>query len=192
MPITIIATAIGSLNPPLDDYSNFVKNGDFAILATAESVVGDGHNEWTIWKFDFTEDPNFKSFSASAGKLTSAQLTLVLEPKNEAVETDSVGICGSKALIQRITSPFQSLEVGQVKVLKLELLKLPDLYDTDVILEAFNGVLSTTYKNKVFHKVIYELLPEERRLKEEGQILMFYEEDSIICFAELVLRREDA
>ena len=60
---TINAIACGRLSPSLGHHPDIVENGDFDILALSESVIGDGNNEWTTWKLDFGQDPNFQSFS---------------------------------------------------------------------------------------------------------------------------------
>jgi hypothetical protein len=191
---TINATACGSLSPPLDDYPHMVRNGDFDILALNKSVIGDGNNEWTTWKFDFNEDPNFQAFFDSAEELKSAQLTLVLKPKNEQVVTDSVGILTREETpgisIPRIQELLnQKLVVGKVNVVELEL--IPEFYNSEEILGAFNHNPSeTSYRNEALKDVISRLR-EEGQSEKEGQLWMYYEEDAIIRCALLALRKGD-
>jgi hypothetical protein len=193
MNISIRASATGSITPPLDAYPTIVKNGDFDILALSDSAVGDGNNEWTVWTFDFTKDPNFESFADSEAGLMSAKLSLVLKPNNQHVETDSVGIFVPVEATHGISIPLiqdlleKKLLVGEISVVELEL--IADFYRPADILKAFNGEPAVEYRNDAFNQVM-ELLPEERRPQEKGQLLMFYEEDATVCCASLVLSKE--
>lgn len=55
-------------------------NGDFLILANPSpgTVTGDGVDEGTRWRFDFTGDPNYAAFMADGG-IAGARLTLTLK-----------------------------------------------------------------------------------------------------------------
>jgi hypothetical protein len=129
-PISISATAQGSLTPPTALFPNTVTNGDFLISASNDPLVGDGQEERTTWTFDFTEDPNFSAL-ATAATLTSAKLTLTLTTCCN-IETDELRI-QTLPLIE--TEIIQGLPRNTTQTIELELL---DFYSTTDIL----GVLS--------------------------------------------------
>ena len=135
MSITITATANGSLIPPTATFPSSVTNGDFVITGNAiATLIGDGANETTSWKFNFTGDPSFPFFSPSL-PLTSAWLTLTLTPKNPLITTDIVRIEG---LPDIITPVIQGLPLGVTSTIHLQLLGLPG-YTSSAILGAFSA-----------------------------------------------------
>jgi hypothetical protein len=129
--ITVTATATGSLSPPTASFPNTVTNGDFLIWSGA-GIIGDGIDEQTSWTFDFTTDPNFASFPASA-PLASALLTLTLTPKAVDINTDIVRIEGFSDVV---TAAIQGLPVGVTNTVELELL---DFYSSNDILGVFTA-----------------------------------------------------
>jgi hypothetical protein len=132
-PISISATAQGSLTPPTALFPNTVTNGDFLISASNDPLVGDGQEERTTWTFDFTEDPNFSALDTSAS-LTSAKLTLTLTTCCN-IETDKLAI---QTLPSIETEIIQGLPRNTTQTIALELL---DFYSSSDILGILgNGV----------------------------------------------------
>lgn len=131
--IMITATASGDSQPNTAEYPNAVQNGDFQIIANSETVplVGDGIDEYTLWNFDFSGDPDYGAFSLY-DTLAAANLTLTLTPKDSLITTDSIGIDG----LLHIFDPIQSLPVGVTSTITIDLLFY---YDSDEILGSLIG-----------------------------------------------------
>jgi hypothetical protein len=100
MPITISATASGSLAPMPVHFPQTLTNGGFLIEGSdigPAVVVGDGNDERTTWTFDFNSDPSLILLDPFRG-LISALLKLVLTPHNTGVSTDLVFVQGLPAV----------------------------------------------------------------------------------------------
>jgi hypothetical protein len=135
MAVTITANVTGSSTPPTAVFPESVTNGDFLLNGNhISTLVGDGIDDVTTWNFDFTKDPNFRSFSLMES-LTSAPLTLTLAPKDGLIVTDAVRV-GDLPLI---TTPIQILSVGETATITLNLL---DYYSSSQILGAFTSAES--------------------------------------------------
>lgn len=144
-PISIYATAQGSLTPPTALFPNTVTNGDFLIAASNDPIVGDGREERTTWTFDFTEDRNFSALATSSS-LTSAKLTLTLTTCCN-VETDRLTI---QTLPSIETEIIQALPRNTTQTIALELL---DFYRSSDILGILNngvgGIIPMSYSDDV-------------------------------------------
>jgi len=167
MSVTITATATGSLCPPIVDPDG-VQNGDFSITSNPGSIqpAGDGINEFTRWTFNFTGHPDFKTFLETEEALTSARLTLVLEPRNVRFDTDSVTIDVEEPY-RRIID-FPKLPVGRANIMQLDLVRDEKGFYTP---KEIRDILSRDFDEG------------------SGRIPMAYEEDAFICFAQLELTR---
>ncbi len=156
--LTISATATGSATPPIaynPDHFLSVISGSFTY--TGWSSVGDGNDEDVDWTFDFKSDPNYAAF-VNVHTLGSARLTMTLIPQNYLVSTDQVRI----ADFGYINTPvIQTLPVGVVSTINLELLKF---YTANEILDVFQG--------------------------NSGTLPMRYNDDAIITYAQLDLSTE--
>ncbi|MBD2314776.1 PEP-CTERM sorting domain-containing protein [Desertifilum sp. FACHB-1129] len=95
---SIISEVFGSPTPR-NINGQSLQNGDFLITPIQPHVtwLGDGIDEVTSWSFDFTDHPNYGTFTPST-KLASALLTLTLTPKSGLLITDTMGITGLKSI----------------------------------------------------------------------------------------------
>ena len=109
----------------------FVTNGDFRIFLAGgdDTTLGNGKDEVTVWDFDFTQDPQFDSFSTS-GTLQSALLSLTLTPQSVRVDSDVIRISG----LANITPPaYAGLTENEIATVEVDLL---DHYTSEEILGA--------------------------------------------------------
>ena len=160
-PTCVSALALGSLPAPTGIHQ--VQNGDFTIKENGPVVpnVGDGNDEYTYWKFDFTKDPCVPCLGAFLkGPLCSAKLTLTLTPKNGLYYNDSVGIVGYNNFSISSFSGFAMLAVGKTCTIERELITTPASAAT--ILAALNA--------------------------NGGMLPMFYQDDAIVSLAQLTLK----
>lgn len=132
--LTISATATGSTQPQTTTSSS-MNNGDFLITVGetpgTDPVIGDGKDESTTWRFNFTGDSNYRYFTTSR-QLTSALLTLTLTPHDVYIDTDVVNIMGLSA----ISMGAYNLTLGSITTLEIQLL---DFYDSAEILTVLNS-----------------------------------------------------
>jgi hypothetical protein len=149
MTITVTDTATGSLRPRPAPFPDTVTNGDFLIspnpacTAVTCPTTGDGVDEFISWKFDFTGDPDFASFSSSV-PLTSARLTLTLTPRHPLITTDTVRIEG---LPDIVTPVIQGLAVGITATIQLDLLSFYTSGDILGVFAANAGQLPMLYQD---------------------------------------------
>ena len=131
MSLILTAEAKRETEPGLSD-DRQVKNVDFLIVSNmAGQLTGDGVNEKTFWVFDFSQHSDFPIFDPD-GQLRAAILTLDLEPKSTAVNTDTVRIHGLDGIHQ-----FAGLRLGEVSTVKIDLI---GEYKSHEILQAMCGL----------------------------------------------------
>lgn len=162
-PTCVSALTIGSLPVPTALYPATVANGGFTIQASSPAVpvVGDGNDEYTYWRFDFTKDPCVPCLgNFLKGPLCSAKLTLTLTPKNGLYYNDSVGIVGYNNFSISSFSGYAMLAVGKTCTIERELITTPA--SAAAILAALNA--------------------------NGGTLPMFYQDDSIVSLAQLTLK----
>jgi hypothetical protein len=89
--LTLAASATGDVSPPQASGAP-VTNGNFVIHNCCPfSPTGDGKDEFTLWTFDFSGDPNLPFFLEPT-QLSSAILSLTLTPGTSPILSDSVRI----------------------------------------------------------------------------------------------------
>ena len=168
--VPITATATGSLTPPRV-FSSSLINGDFTIrgngLNPPAQLLGDGVNDTTLWSFDFTSDPNLPLFPMN-GTLKEALLTLELSPRSGLLPTDSTGI---SYVVRQVKIPnIPGIPgIGQTGRVTIDLLEFG--FTTEEILGTLNG----SEPNRVGFPNTPNTIP------------WFYQDDSIVSYAELKL-----
>ena len=167
MSITITATAYGSPSPFPAKWPNDLTNGDFLIHhhASQPKLTGTGEDEETTWTFNFAGDHNFPFFSPSR-PLSSALLTLTLEPKNYQRTNDAVGLQALGALGGSAAPlPELNLPTHVISTIRLQLLDRTAKYTSSAILGVLFGAGG-------------------------GQVAMTYNDDALISMAKLELIQE--
>jgi hypothetical protein len=112
-----------------------IEDGDFTtrqnIPGLGPWAFGDGGDEFTTWRFDFTQDSSFLSFDADT-KLKSAVLTVERLPIVNSAQGDGIYIQG----LPRVTVlPFDpNFKPGSFSTFTLDLL---DFYSSEEIMSAF-------------------------------------------------------
>jgi len=154
--LTLVATAKGD-PAPAQVIGEPLTNGDFVITNCCPSrPTGDGKDEFTLWTFDFTENPTLPFFQEST-ELSSAILSLTLTPGSSLIDSDSVRI--------------QSLPEIRPPILKTLLLGVTTNIQVDLL---------TYYSSSDILNVL-----------RDGRIPMFYQEDALLSYAQLILTRPD-
>ena len=170
--LSITATAKGSLTPPTM-FASSLTNEDFTIQGNGidppDAFLGDGINDTTLWSFDFTTDPNFPLFPMP-GILKEALLTLELSPRSGLLTTDSTGIPGVRNVkIPNIPGIPGIGETGTVTI---------DLLDFGFTSDEILGVLKGSEPNALEIPNSPNVIP------------WFYQDDSIVSYAELKLHAD--
>lgn len=169
--LSVTDTATGALIPNRTIYPGFVQNGDFTITGGGPGapIVGDGIDEYTTWVFDFTADPGFGAFSASAMPLTSALLKLTLTPRSGLITTDFIRIEG----LSNITDPIQSLSVLPLGVTTTVEIELLDHYSSADILNIFSpgGILPMYYHDDAILSYA-ELILQTQTVPEPASLIL--------------------
>jgi len=151
--------------------------GDFTISPNVVPGCGDGVDEFTAWTFDFGSRFNapFNGCLNGGGQLTSAKLTLELEPRSNLITTDSVGM--REPLFPKlpvelsVSSPMMNDKIralpnnGDIYTLTQEFLTDPGVLNFGDILKMYNNSLPTG----------------------RAKISMIYQEDAILHSAQLQL-----
>jgi hypothetical protein len=161
---SIFAAVSGSTTPgevPGATMEDSITNGDFTIFLSggADTTLGNGKDEVTVWDFDFTADPGFDGFTTSS-PLQSARLSLTLTPKSVNFDTDVIRISGLNDIIPDIYPELAQAQ-NETATIEVELLGADPYYSSEEILEALTSG--------------------------NGQITMASQDDAIVSAAELVL-----
>jgi len=172
----IAAQAYGNPNPPTAEGINVV-NGDFLIVPNryinddgqVQKAVptGDGVDEETCWTFYFAEEPEFPAFTYEG--LSSALLSLTLIPKDAM--TSPLGVdrgIGTDALWIETLNQIVMKDIFDLDT------QLPNDVPSTISIELLNFYNPQDILNILFSNV-------------GGRILMRYNDDAIITFAQLEL-----
>ena len=172
--VSVAAAAGGSITPSQKRDAKIgatIRNGDFLIERTGnESTLGNGRDEDTIWRLDFTKDPNWASFRDGVDQrgLRSALLTLALIPKGKLISTDTLQVGDLPAIGANkkdggespfVFPPFQELPLDIANMVEIELLSF---YTPEEVLSIPRG-------------------------SPEGQVPIRFGDDAIVVFAHLKL-----
>ena len=146
MPIfSITATVEGSQTPEVKDPPcAMVINEDFTITPGdfdpgCTLPLGDGVNEGTNWRFDFTKDPELQCFPTSL-PLASALLTLKLTPKDYLIYNDIFRIDGLSPI-----PAFIGLPIDVLSTIQIELANFYRNMSLTHLLKAMNGSIPAFY-----------------------------------------------
>ncbi len=163
--VSITATASGS-SEPIPVIGEDLQNGDFLIKlnqAASSLPTGDGSDEFTVWSFDFSNDSNLASFLVS-DSLAEASLTLTLSPKSTLAINDVTGIPEVYS-----STAFDIPSIGSTETITINLLDFG--LTSEQLLDTLNG----SDPNNLGIPNGSHLIP------------WFYEDDSIVSFAQLEL-----
>ena len=159
---TLIATAIGDTIPLASSDVSTIVNGDFVIERSGvNEITGDGIDEETRWRFVFNIPRNDSTL-----QVTSAFLTLHLNPMDPAADNDNVRIRGCNC---------GQVDVGshplfQPYIFSTEML---DVYPSSFILDSLlnGGGISLAYQDDAIlsfaemHLVLQSNLTDVKREK---------------------------
>lgn len=131
-PISQVDAAIGTQ----------IQNNDFTIERSGfNSTLGNGIDEFTFWKFDFSD----QSFGSIAS-VTSANIQLTLTPNHPLITTDAWGITGLKPIAaSKVGIP--SLPLGSTSDISIDLLDFYSSQQLRSVLNKNNQTLPMFYQD---------------------------------------------